>query len=80
MYSVAIYGGLVLFSMFLLFDTQKVVKYAEITALYGAQRYDPINLMLGIYMDILNTFLQIVSILVVVQAAERSELTLILTF
>ncbi|KAB0405244.1 hypothetical protein E2I00_010303 [Balaenoptera physalus] len=29
LYSVAIYGGLVLFSMFLLYDTQKVIKRAE---------------------------------------------------
>lgn len=43
MYSVAIYGGLVLFSMFLLYDTQKVIKRAEITPTYGVQKYDPIN-------------------------------------
>ncbi|XP_004607482.1 growth hormone-inducible transmembrane protein [Sorex araneus] len=63
LYSVAVYGGLVLFSMFLLYDTQKVIKRAEITPLYGAQKYDPINSMLGIYMDTLNIFMRIVSIL-----------------
>jgi FtsH-binding integral membrane protein len=43
LYSVAVYGGLVLFSMFLLYDTQKVIKRAEITPVYGVQKYDPIN-------------------------------------
>lgn len=43
LYSVAIYGGLVLFSMFLLYDTQKVIKRAETHPLYAAQKYDPIN-------------------------------------
>lgn len=43
LYSVAIYGGLVLFSMFLLYDTQKVIKRAELVPAYGVQKYDPIN-------------------------------------
>lgn len=43
LYSVAVYGGLVLFSMFLLYDTQKVIKRAETHPLYGVQKYDPIN-------------------------------------
>lgn len=43
LYSIAVYGGLVLFSMFLLYDTQKVVKRAETHPLYGVQKYDPIN-------------------------------------
>uniref|UniRef100_A0A8C9RQV1 Growth hormone inducible transmembrane protein n=1 Tax=Scleropages formosus TaxID=113540 RepID=A0A8C9RQV1_SCLFO len=43
LYSVAVYGGLILFSMFLLYDTQKVIKRAESHPLYGVQRYDPIN-------------------------------------
>lgn len=63
LYSVAVYGGLVLFSMFLLYDTQKVIKRAEVTPMYGAQKYDPINSMLGIYMDTLNIFMRIASIL-----------------
>ncbi|XP_012891058.1 PREDICTED: LOW QUALITY PROTEIN: growth hormone-inducible transmembrane protein-like [Dipodomys ordii] len=63
LYSVAMYGGLVLFSMFLLYDTQKVVKHAEGTPLYGQNRYDPINSMLGIYMDTLNIFMRVASML-----------------
>lgn len=63
LYSVAMYGGLVLFSMFLLYDTQKVVKRAEITPAYGAQKYDPINSMLTIYMDTLNIFMRVATML-----------------
>ena len=43
LYSVAVYGGLVLFSLFLLYDTQKVIKKAETYPLYGVQKFDPIN-------------------------------------
>jgi FtsH-binding integral membrane protein len=57
------YGGLVLFSIFLLYKTQKVIKHAEITPMYGVQNYDPINLMLGIYMDTLNICMHIATML-----------------
>ncbi|XP_023663884.1 growth hormone-inducible transmembrane protein [Paramormyrops kingsleyae] len=63
LYSVAVYGGLILFSMFLLYDTQKVIKRAESYPLYGVARYDPINSCLQIYMDTLNIFTRIVMIL-----------------
>lgn len=63
LYSVAVYGGLVLFSMFLLYDTQKVIKRAETHPLYGVQKYDPINACMGIYMDTLNIFMRMVMIL-----------------
>ncbi|XP_051968832.1 growth hormone-inducible transmembrane protein-like [Xyrauchen texanus] len=63
LYSVAVYGGLVLFSLFLLYDTQKVIKRAETHPLYGVQKYDPINACMGIYMDTLNIFMRLVMIL-----------------
>ncbi|XP_005992484.1 growth hormone-inducible transmembrane protein [Latimeria chalumnae] len=63
LYSVAVYGGLILFGMFLLFDTQKVVKRAETYPVYGVQKYDPINACLRIYMDTLNIFIRVASIL-----------------
>ncbi|XP_067828810.1 growth hormone-inducible transmembrane protein [Heptranchias perlo] len=59
LYSVAIYGGLVLFGMFLLYDTQKVIKRAETYPVYGVQKFDPINACLGIYMDTLNIFIRV---------------------
>uniref|UniRef100_A0A8C8VHN0 Growth hormone inducible transmembrane protein n=1 Tax=Pelusios castaneus TaxID=367368 RepID=A0A8C8VHN0_9SAUR len=61
MYSIAIYGGLILFSMFLLYDTQKVIKRAEThpVPMYGVAKYDPINSCLGIYTDTLNIFIRL---------------------
>lgn len=41
--SISLYGGLLLFSGFLLYDTQKIVKHAENTPLYGGHQFDPIN-------------------------------------
>lgn len=63
LYSIAVYGGLVLFSMFLLYDTQKVVKRAESTPMYGMVKYDPINSCLGIYTDTLNIFIRVAMML-----------------
>nr|XP_045003627.1 growth hormone-inducible transmembrane protein-like [Jaculus jaculus] len=63
LYSVAMYGGLVLFSMFLLHDTQKVIRRAETAPAFGANKYDPINSMLGIYMDTLNIFMRVATML-----------------
>lgn len=62
-YSVAIYSRLVLFSMFLMYDTQESIKYAEVVPVYIVQKDDPINSMLGIYVETLNIFMLVVSIL-----------------
>lgn len=43
LYSISVYGGLVLFGLFLLYDTQKIMKRAETHPLYAAQPYDPVN-------------------------------------
>jgi len=58
LYSLTLYGGLVLFSMFLLYDTQKIVKHAETKAVY-----DPVNESISIYLDILNIFIRMATIL-----------------
>ncbi|KAM9325840.1 growth hormone-inducible transmembrane protein [Gastrophryne carolinensis] len=63
LYSVAVYGGLVLFGLFLLYDTQKVIKRAEITPQYGMVKFDPINSCLGIYTDTLNIFIRVAMML-----------------
>ncbi|NXH10803.1 GHITM protein, partial [Bucco capensis] len=63
LYSVAVYGGLVLFGMFLLHDTQHVIKRAEGVPYYGVNKYDPINACLGIYTDTLNIFIRVATIL-----------------
>lgn len=44
LYSVALYGGLILFSGFLLYDTQRIIKQAEThppnPTLYGIRNFD----------------------------------------
>lgn len=42
-YSIALYGGLVLFGGFLLYDTQRIVHRAENHPMYAVQPYDPVN-------------------------------------
>jgi FtsH-binding integral membrane protein len=63
LYSVAMYGGLVLFGAFLLYDTQKIVYRAETHPIYAMQRYDPVNNSIGIYLDTINIFIRIAMIL-----------------
>jgi hypothetical protein len=51
LYSVAIYGGLILFGAFLLYDTQKIIYKAERHPVgYGAPPFDPVNASIGIYL------------------------------
>lgn len=61
--SVSLYGGLILFSGFLLYDTQRIVRTAEMYPTYTDRPYDPINASLSIYMDTLNIFIRIATIL-----------------
>nr|AIA98701.1 growth hormone-inducible transmembrane protein [Pinctada imbricata] len=63
LYSISIYGGLVLFGLFLLYDTQKVIKKAETHPVYSPVPFDPVNACLGIYMDTLNIFIRVAMIL-----------------
>lgn len=41
--SMSLYGGLLLFSGFLLYDTQRIIRRAESHPNYAAQPYDPVN-------------------------------------
>ena len=61
--SMSLYGGLILFSGFLLYDTQRIVRLAETYPEYVAAPYDPVNACLSIYMDTLNIFIRIATIL-----------------
>merc|ERR1719348_2905410 len=64
LYSVAMYGGLLLFGAFLLYDTQKIIYKAERHPVgYGAPLYDPINASMSIYMDTINIFIRIAQLL-----------------
>jgi FtsH-binding integral membrane protein len=64
LYSVAVYGGLILFGAFLLYDTQKIIHKAERHPVgYGVAPFDPVNASIGIYMDTINIFIRIATIL-----------------
>ncbi|KAH8420849.1 hypothetical protein KR222_006806 [Zaprionus bogoriensis] len=61
--SLSLYGGLILFSGFLLYDTQRVVKAAEMHPEHSPHKFDPISHALAIYMDALNIFIRVAIIL-----------------
>lgn len=61
--SMSLYGGLVLFSGFLLYDTQKLVRKAECYPQYAMQPFDPINNAMSIFIDVLNIFVRLATIL-----------------
>ncbi|XP_056639451.1 growth hormone-inducible transmembrane protein-like [Diorhabda sublineata] len=67
LYSISLYGGLILFSGFLLYDTQRIIAQAEryptTPGFYDVRPYDPINASIGIYLDTLNIFIRIATIL-----------------
>jgi FtsH-binding integral membrane protein len=51
LYNMWLYGGLVLFSAFVLYDTQKIIHNAK-----SKPRYDPISESIGIYLDTIILF------------------------
>jgi len=67
LYSISLYGGLLLFSAFLLYDTQRIIAQAEryptSPALYNVAPYDPINAAMSVYLDTLNIFIRMATIL-----------------
>lgn len=73
MYSIALYGGLILFGGFLLYDTQKIMHRAEHhpPMMAGVRQYDPINASIGIYMDTMNIFIRIAQILAMSGGSRR---------
>ncbi|EDV95398.1 growth hormone-inducible transmembrane protein [Drosophila grimshawi] len=61
--SMSLYGGLLLFSGFLLYDTQRLVRKAEVCPQYAYAPFDPINASMSIYLDVLNIFIRIATIM-----------------
>jgi len=71
-YSLALYGGLILFGGFILYDTQKIIHRAEQHPNhYGAAKFDPVNNSIGIYMDTVNIFIRIAQILAMNQGKRK---------
>lgn len=58
LHTIYMYGGLVLFGGFMLYDTQKIVHHAE-----NDHHFDPVNRSMGIYLDAINIFVRILSLL-----------------
>lgn len=63
LYSIAMYGGLILFSGFLLYDTQRIIRVAEMHPQYAVKPFDPVNASISIYLDTVNIFIRIVQLL-----------------
>ena len=57
LYNVYLYGGLALFSAFMMYDTQMILHRAKTAAMY-----DPINMSIHIYMDAINIFIRMMQI------------------
>ena len=58
LYNIYMYGGLALFSAFVLYDTQMIMYRAK-----TEYAYDPINQSIRVYMDAINIFVRLVMIL-----------------
>lgn len=60
--TISLYGGLALFSAFVLYDTQKVLHHAKL-AQAGAMRPDPMRESISLELDFINIFIRLVTIL-----------------
>ncbi|XP_013383870.1 growth hormone-inducible transmembrane protein-like [Lingula anatina] len=65
LYSISMYGGLVVFGLFMLYDTQKIIKNAEHHPMdaYAMEPFDPVNNAIGVYLDTINIFIRIAMLL-----------------
>lgn len=71
LYSISLYGGLLLFSGFLLYDTQRIIRAAEVYPVYAQHPYDPVNMSISIYLDTINIFIRIAMILATGNAKKK---------
>ncbi|OBZ68596.1 Growth hormone-inducible transmembrane protein [Grifola frondosa] len=60
--AISLYGGLAVFSGFVLYDTQKILHHARM-AEQGALTRDPIRESIGLELDMINIFIRLVQIL-----------------
>jgi len=70
LYNVSVYGGLGVFSLLMLYDTQRLIEHSKRDVAMGA-RSDPINASMGIYMNTINIFVRMVTILSNMQGNRR---------
>jgi len=57
LFNIYLYGGLLLFGAFVLYDIQKIIHSAKTKPVY-----DPIDESIGIYLDTINIFVRFVMI------------------
>ncbi|KAI1788785.1 Bax inhibitor family protein [Ganoderma leucocontextum] len=60
--AISLYGGLAVFSGFVLFDTQKILQHARL-AEQGRMPRDPLKESIGLQLDMINIFIRLVQIL-----------------
>lgn len=60
LHKVSLYGGLGLFSAFILYDTQRIIAHAKVLP---DEHFDPVNESISVYMDAVNIFIRIAMIL-----------------
>lgn len=66
----SLYGGLAVFSAFILYDTQKVIQHANMSQA-GFVRADPMRDSIGLELDFINIFIRMVTILMNGQQRRR---------
>ncbi|KAK4705151.1 growth hormone-inducible transmembrane protein, partial [Phenoliferia sp. Uapishka_3] len=64
--NVSAYGGVALFSAFILYDTQKILKHAKMAEM-GIMKRDPIRESVSLILDAINLFVRIVQVLMLQQ-------------
>ncbi|KAM6498582.1 Inhibitor of apoptosis-promoting Bax1 domain containing protein [Amanita muscaria] len=60
--AISLYGGLAVFSGFVLYDTQKILQHARM-AEHGQMKADPINESISLELDMINIFIRLVQLL-----------------
>nr|CAD7396182.1 unnamed protein product [Timema poppensis] len=63
LYSISMYGGLLVFSGLLLYKTQMIIRAAEVHPLNAPHPFDPVGAAVSIYLDILNIFIRMAMIM-----------------
>jgi FtsH-binding integral membrane protein len=60
--AISLYGGLAVFSGFVLYDTQKILQHGRM-AEHGLMKPDPVNESISLELDMINIFIRLVQIL-----------------